>query len=64
MTASLRTPDFKFLVDQVLTETRRNGGDTPEALRVVIERHGLSDYDGVQLFSAMMASVREAALAA
>ena len=56
--------DFSALIEEVLSATRSNTVQQADALRSVIERHNLSDYDGVRLFSAIMTVVRESALAA
>lgn len=59
MFASIHPPDFKPLVDELLAESRAHSVDPTDALRLVIERHGLSDYEGVCLFSALKTASRE-----
>jgi hypothetical protein len=64
MFASIHPPDFKPLVEELLAESRAHRADPTEALRLVIERHGLTDYEGVCLFSALKNASRESEFAA
>ena len=52
--------DFQTLIQQVKSEMYANHLEPDDALRCVIERHNLPDWEGIRLFSALMNAAREA----
>ena len=51
--------DFQILVQQVQSEIYANHREPDEALRCVIERNDLPDWDGIRLFSAIVNAARD-----
>jgi len=55
--------DFQILDQQVQSEIYANHREPDAALRCVIERNNLPDWDGIRLFSAIMNAARDAGTA-